>query len=169
MPIGHITTYNTYNAHGQPLTITDPNNVVTTLTYDARLRLTSRNVGGETTSFSYWPTGLLKQVTLPDSSYLVYTYDGAHRLTQINDELGNKIVYTLDAMGNRTAENSYDPSSNLHHTHTRVINALNQLYEDVNAAGTRSGHHYVRLRQQRQPDDDRRAIVPQYDQCLRSH
>jgi RHS repeat-associated protein len=134
--LSHVTTYNTYNAHGQPLTITDANNVVTMLTYDARLRLTSRNAAGEMTSFSYWPTGLLKQVTLPDNSYVIYTYDGAHRLTQINDGLGNKIVYTLDAQGNRTAENSYDPSSNLHRTHSRVINSLNELYQDVNAAGT---------------------------------
>src|SRR5207245_974777 len=48
---GQITTYNTYNAHGQPLTITDPNGVVTTLTYDLRQRLTSRQVGTETTTF----------------------------------------------------------------------------------------------------------------------
>jgi RHS repeat-associated protein len=134
--LGHVTTYNTYNAFGQPLTITDANNVVTTLTYDARLRLTSRQVGTETTSFSYWPTGLLKQVTLPDGSTLVYTYDVAHRLIQINDGLGNKVVYTLDAMGNRTAENTYDVSSVLHRTHSRVINSLNELYQDINAAGT---------------------------------
>jgi RHS repeat-associated protein len=88
------------------------------------------------TTFSYWPTGLLKQVTLPDTSYLLYTYDNAHRLTQISDGLGNKIVYTLDAMGNRTAENSYDPSNLLHYTHSRVFNSLNELYQDVNAAGT---------------------------------
>ena len=56
--LGHVTTYNTYNAHGQPLTITDPNGVVTTLTYDARQRLTSRTVGSEQTTFDYWPTGL---------------------------------------------------------------------------------------------------------------
>ena len=61
-PVGNVTTYNTYNAHGQPLTITDPNGVVTTLTYDNRERLTSRQVGTETTSFSYYPTGLLEQV-----------------------------------------------------------------------------------------------------------
>ncbi len=133
---GHITTYSSYNAHGQPLTISDPNGVVTTLTYDLRQRLTSRQVGGETTAFAYWPTGLLKQVTLPDASYVLYTYDGAHRLTQVSDGLGNKAVYTLDVMGNRTAENTYDPSSSLHRTHTRVINSLNQLYQEVNAAGT---------------------------------
>jgi RHS repeat-associated protein len=135
-PVGNVTTYNTYNAHGQPLTITDPNGVVTTLTYDARTRLTSRQVGTETTSFSYYPTGLLKQVTLPDSSYVLYTYDGAHRLTQISDGAGNSIQYTLDAMGNRTATKTYDPSSVLHLTHTRVYNTLNELYQDVNAANT---------------------------------
>ena len=135
-PVGNVTTYNTYNADGQPLTITDPNAVVTTLTYDARTRLTSRQVGTETTSFSYYPTGLLKQVTLPDSSYVLYTYDGAHRLTQISDGAGNSIQYTLDNAGNRTAEKTYDPSNNLHRAHTRVFNSLNQLYQDINAANT---------------------------------
>jgi RHS repeat-associated protein len=130
------TTYNTYNAHGQPLTITDPNGILTTLTYDARQRIKTRTTANETTAFDYWPTGLLKKVTLPDGSYLAYTYDGAHRLTQITDALGNKTVYTLDAMGNRTAEATYDPANALHRTHTRVFNTLNQLWKDVNAAGT---------------------------------
>ena len=113
---GHITTYDTYNAHGQPLTITDPNAVVTTLTYDARQRLTSRSVDAEQTTLAYWPTGLLKKVTLPDSSFLEYTYDAAHRLTEIEDSEGNRLVYTLDAMGNRTAENLRDSSNALTQT-----------------------------------------------------
>ncbi len=48
----------------------------------------------------------------------------------------NKVVYTLDNMGNRTAENTYDPSNALRRTHTRVFNTLSQLWKDVNAAGT---------------------------------
>ncbi len=135
-PVGNVTTYSTYNADGQPLTIKDPNGTVATLTYDASQRLTSRSVGGEVTGFTYYPTGLLQKVTLPDNSYVTYLYDAAHRLTEIDDDAGNRTVYTLDAMGNRTAENVYDPSGVLHRTHSRVINALNQLYEDVNAAGT---------------------------------
>jgi RHS repeat-associated protein len=134
--LGHVTTYDTYNAHGQPLTITDPNGVVTTLTYDARQRLTSRTVGTEQTIFDYWPAGLLKKVTLPDGSFLQYTYDAAHRLTQIADSEGNRIVYTLDAMGNRTAENLYDPSNALTQTRTRVFNTLNRLWKEIGAAGT---------------------------------
>jgi RHS repeat-associated protein len=134
--VGQVTTFNSYNPYGYPLTITDANGVVTTLTYDARQRLISRQVGTETTGFSYWPTGLLKKVTLPDASYLLYSYDAAHRLTQISDGLGNSIDYTLDAMGNRTAENAYDPSNTLHRTHARVFNSLSQLYQDINAANT---------------------------------
>jgi RHS repeat-associated protein len=134
--LGHTTTYDTYNAHGQPLTITDPNAVVTTLTYDLRQRLTSRSVAAELTTFEYWPTGLLKKVTLPDGSSLSYTYDGAHRLTQIADAEGNRMVYTLDAMGNRTAEQVYDAADVLTRTRTRVFNALNQLWKEIGAAGT---------------------------------
>jgi RHS repeat-associated protein len=134
--VGHTTTFNTYNAHGQPLTITDPNGVVTTMTYDARLRLTSRQVGTETTSYSYYPTGLLKTVTRPDSSAVTHTYDAAHRLTTVTDGAANYINYTLDNMGNHTAVNTYDPSNTLHLTHTQVFNTLSELYQDVNAAGT---------------------------------
>jgi RHS repeat-associated protein len=139
-----VTTYNSYNTRGQPTQITDPNGLVTTIAYDARQRLADRCVGatlpsctsGELTHLDYWPTGLLKKVTNPDASYIQYTYDAAHRLIQINDGASNKIVYALDNAGNRTAENSYDPSLNLKRTHTRVFNTLNQLWKDVNAAGT---------------------------------
>jgi RHS repeat-associated protein len=142
--LSHVTTYDAYNAHGQPTQITDANNLVSTLAYDTRQRLTDRCVGGtlpsctsgELTEIDYWPTGLLKKVTSPDGSFIEYTYDNAHRLTEIEDSTGNRIVYTLDAMGNRTAENTYDPSSNLKRTHTQVFNSLNQLWKDVNAAGT---------------------------------
>lgn len=141
-PVGNVTYYNSYNAHGQPLQIVSPTNVVTNLAYDARQRLTTRTVmptndsGTQTTTYTYYPTGLLKQATQPDGSDLQYAYDGAHRLTQITDTLGNKVVYTLDPMGNRIAENRYDPSGVLHYTHTRNFNTLNELYQDVNAAGT---------------------------------
>ena len=113
----HVTTYNTYNAHGQPTQITDPNGLVTTFAYDARQRLTDRCVRRHAAhvhrrrahASRLLADGLLKKVTNPDGSYIEYTYDAAHRLTQIKDGAINKIVYTLDNTGNRTAENTYDP------------------------------------------------------------
>jgi len=134
--LGQVTTFTSYNAYGEPLTITDPNSVVTTLTYDARERLVSSQVSTETTSYSYYPTGLLKAVTLPDSSTITYSYDNAHRLDKIADGLGNYIAYTHDAMSNVTGASSYDPSGVLHRTHTRAFNTLSELYEDIDAAGT---------------------------------
>jgi YD repeat-containing protein len=80
---GHVWTYNTYNAHGQPLTVTDPNGAITTLTYDLRQRLTSRSTVGETTGFSYYPTGLLKTVTLPDSSAITYAFSSVRGLQHV--------------------------------------------------------------------------------------
>lgn len=134
--LNQTTTFHTYNAHGQPLTLTDPNGVVTTLAYDTRQRLTSRQIGSETTTFQYWPTGLLKKVTLPDSSYLLYGYDDAHRLIKIEDHEGNRVEYALDAMGNRTTESAYDPSNALAHTRTQVFNSSSQLWKQIGAAGT---------------------------------
>lgn len=128
---GHLTTVTDYNAHGQPLVITDPNGLVTTLAYDARMRLTSRNVGGETTGYTYDNVGQLTRVTLPDASYLEYVYDAAHRLTEIRDNLGNKIIYTLDAMGNRKQEQVFDPTNQLKQTRSREYNNLNRLVKDI--------------------------------------
>src|SRR5204862_2937645 len=92
--LGHVTSITAYNAHGQPLTIIDPNGLTTNLSYDSRQRLTSRNVGGEITSYDYDGVGQLTKLTLPDGSFLSYSYDAAHRLTAMSDSLGNRIAYT---------------------------------------------------------------------------
>ncbi|MGC3980766.1 MAG: RHS repeat-associated core domain-containing protein [Steroidobacteraceae bacterium] len=140
--LGQTTTYNTYNAAGQPLTITDANGVVTTLTYDLRQRLTSRTVGSEATGFEYWPTGLLKKVTLPDSSTLTYSYDNAHRLTGITDSDGNRIAYTLDAAGNRTQEQVLDASNAVVRTRSRVFNTLSRLVQELGANSQSTSYSY---------------------------
>lgn len=139
---GHVTTVSHYDAHGQPLRIVDPNGLVTTLQYDARMRLTSRSIGGEVTAYTYDYAGLLKRVTQPDASYVDYTYDPAHRLTEIKDNLGNRIAYTLDLMGNRTAENIYDPANALTQARTREYNSLNRLWKEIGAAGQVSTFGY---------------------------
>src|SRR6185312_17213513 len=120
--LGHVTTYNTYDADGRPLTITDPNGTVKTLTYDARGHLKSELVAGETTAFTYYPTGLLEKVTLPDGSSLSYTYDAAHRLTSVKDPRNLTTSYGYDGFGDLTSQvspdtgtttNTYDSAGNL--------------------------------------------------------
>ena len=68
-----------------------------------------------------------KKATQPDGTWAAYTYDAAHRLTDVADNQGNSVHYTLDAMGNRTQEDYKDPSGTLRRTITRVIDALNRV------------------------------------------
>jgi len=130
---GHATQITAYDANGRPLSITDPNGLVTTLTYHPRGWLTSRQVGAELTSYSYDAVGQLSKVTMPDGSYLQYTYDAAHRLIQVNDSLNNRIAYTLDALGNRIKEEAFDPSNALSRTRQQVFDSLNRLHQMVGA------------------------------------
>ncbi|MBK8164196.1 MAG: RHS repeat protein [Gammaproteobacteria bacterium] len=131
--LSQVTQITSYDDHGHPLTIVDPNGLTTTLTYDLRGRLTSRTTGGETTTYTYDNVGQLTRVTLPDDSYLDFTYDEAHRLTGIADRLGNYITYTLDAMGNRLQEDVFDPNDTLTQTRSRVYSTMNRLLEDLGA------------------------------------
>jgi YD repeat-containing protein len=140
--LGQVTQILSYNAHGQPLTIVDPNGLTTNVTYDARLRLTSRNVSGEITTYGYDGVGQLLRVTLPDGSFLAYGYDTAHRLTGIADSAGNSITYTLDAMGNRTHEQVFDQGGSLAQTRSRVFDALNRLAQDIGAQSQTTQYAY---------------------------
>jgi YD repeat-containing protein len=126
-PLGQVTQFTRYNAHGQVEEITDPNGVVTTLTYDLRQRLISRSTAGETTAFQYDPVGQLTRLTQPDGSYINYSYDAARRLTEVADNQGNRIAYTLDAAGNRTKEEVFDPQGALAKTLTRAYDALGRM------------------------------------------
>ncbi len=131
--LGHVTTVNSYDPSGRPLQVTDPNGLVTVYTYKPRGWLASRQVGSELTQYDYWPTGLLKKLTLPDGAYLQYSYNAAHQLTDNYDQLGDHIHYTPDVMGNNTQVQVYGPSGTLVQTHSRVYNTLNELYQDVGA------------------------------------
>lgn len=139
---GHTTSITAYNAHGQPLTIVDPNGLTTTLAYDARQRLASRTVGTEATTYAYDFAGQLTKVTLPDGSFLSYGYDDAQRLTQIQDNLGNRIVYTLDNIGNRTLEEVRDPANALAQTRSRVFSSLNRLFRELGASSQTTEYAY---------------------------
>ena len=131
--LNHVTTFVSYDAHGRPTEIHDPNAVVTTLTYTPRGWLRSRTVAGEITTYDYDDVGQIVKVTAPDGSFIRYQYDAAHRLTEITDRLGNLIQYTLDPMGNRLKEEVYDPTDGLRGTMQREYDALNRLKKEIGA------------------------------------
>ncbi len=106
---GQVTTFNTYNVSGQPLMITDPNGFVATADVRCPWKDHIQCYWRGEDTIAYYPTGLPKQVTLADGSYLQYTYNGAHQLTAISDAIGNVDQFVVDVMGNRVRETAFGP------------------------------------------------------------
>ncbi|UGB17594.1 DUF6531 domain-containing protein [Stenotrophomonas maltophilia] len=137
-----------YDAFGRPLSVKDANGVVTDYTYHARGWPTSVTVRGATTAenrvtqISYWPTGQVQQITEPDGSSVSYVYDAALRLTDIEDNAGNTIHYTLDNAGNRLKEDTLDAGGTLRRTLARTFNTLGQLTALKDASNHATGFAY---------------------------
>jgi RHS repeat-associated protein len=140
--LGHLTSIDNYDGSGRPLQITDPNGLVTALSYFPRGWLKTRQAGSELTQYDYYPTGLLKTLSLPDGRSLQYSYNAAHQLTQVADQLGDKIVYTPDAMGNNTQVQVFNPNGTLVQTHSRAYNNLDELYQDISAQNHATTYGY---------------------------
>ncbi len=120
--LGHQTTFTSYDLFGNVLSQTDPNNVETQFTYDAKGRLTETRIVGSTpaddivTEQRYDNDGKLAYVRLPNCveagvgcAYSTdYVYDSSGRVKETIDPYGNKIVYTYDSAGNKTREEYRD-------------------------------------------------------------
>ncbi|MGD9582227.1 MAG: RHS repeat-associated core domain-containing protein [Lysobacterales bacterium] len=146
--LGQTTEYQRYDGAGRVLRIKDANGVITDLGYHARGWLQTRSVranadgspsaGDATTSLAYDGVGQVTRITQADGAFIDYGYDDAHRLIRISDNLGNRISYTLDPAGNRTAENTFDPANALTRNLGRVYDNLGRLHQQLTAA---SGPH----------------------------
>ena len=136
----------THTGGGRPLTIVDPNNVMTTLTYSPRNWLLTSTVqtsgGNRTTAYGYDAAGNLTRVTQPDNSYYAGSYDPAHRLIQVADGFGNSINYTLDAGDDATASNIKNPSGVITRGHSATFDMLRRKLTDVNGTGWQTGYEY---------------------------
>jgi RHS repeat-associated protein len=140
--LGHVTQYTSYDLNGRLLTFVDPNGVTTALTYDDRGRLTSKTEGALKTSLEYDLTGNLTKLTLPDNSFLEFTYDAAHRLIGIEDALGNRIAYTLDKTSNVTKVQAFDSANVQKYVHSYAYDTSNRLIRSIAAQGRSTSFTY---------------------------
>jgi RHS repeat-associated protein len=142
--LGHITQYTNYDANGNVGTITDPNGVVTQLTYDQRNRI--KTVTNQSTSavteYFYDARGNISYIIPPEGNRVDFAYNLADRVTQITDNLGNKIQYEYDVEGNRTGEDIFDPQQNLKKSLDFTFDAYNRLKRIVNPDTTYTEYTY---------------------------
>ena len=136
-PLGHVTSYDTYDMYGNPGRSTDPNGVVSAMTYTPEgwpLTITRDSTGTpSTTTLTYDAIGNVTQSKDADGVTTTYTYDDAGRVTDITDAVGNRIHYTLDVAGNRLKEETFDSTNTLKRTVSRTYNTLSQLLTVVDA------------------------------------
>jgi RHS repeat-associated protein len=125
--LGHVTQYG-YDSANRVVSRTEPNGLVTTFTWDARDRLLAQTAGGQpTTTFTYNPTGTLETASLSTGLVVSYSYDAAHRLTGWSNNRGESGLYTLDGLGNRTAEQIKDSAGNVARNLVRTVNSINRI------------------------------------------
>ncbi|WP_177192781.1 RHS repeat protein [Variovorax sp. OV084] len=139
--LGHVTSY-TYDLANRVVSSTAPNGLVSTYTYDLRDRLLTQSVGGLTTVLTYKPYGTVETVSLPTGLALTYTYDAAHRLVGWSNNRGESGTYTLDGMGNRTAEQIKDSAGNVAWSVARTVNNINRLSGRTEGANQSSTFGY---------------------------
>lgn len=171
--LGRATEVLGYDPQGRPLSVLDANGVVTDYEYTPRGWLTATKVRGANntveaddriTRIEYEPTGLAKKVTLPNGVFTNYTYDAAYRLTDITDNAGNKIHYTLDPVGNRKQEDTKTAGGTLRRTLSRMFNTLGQLEVLKDASQNATTFHYdVNGNQDQVSDALLRSTTQAYD------
>jgi RHS repeat-associated protein len=144
--LSQVTSVTAHNGRGLPLSITDPNGIVTELAYDARGRLTevtvNPGVGEAVTGMAYDAAGNLVSMTLPDGATLAYEYDSASRLTAIENGAGERIEYNLDAMGHRTAEAVKANGGAVARSQSWVFDELGRLLRHLGAASQQTEYAY---------------------------
>jgi RHS repeat-associated protein len=105
---GDRTVSYSYYENGLRKTVTDPEGVVTTYTYDALNRLKSAATAAGTTAYTYFPDGLIQDVRYPNGVTAVHAYDRADRLVSLINRKDGVVIssyaYGYDPNGNRQTQ-----------------------------------------------------------------
>lgn len=139
---GQITELLAHDGAGRIRSIRDVAGVVTDFEYDPRGWLVARkmrgtNDAGETDDrierIEYTADGLVHRVVQPDGVFVTFGYDDIQRLTSITDRDGHRMVYTLNAAGEREREDIRDAGGALLQTVSRTFDTLGRLQSVVDA------------------------------------
>jgi len=114
IPGGQNTTTYTYDPASNLATVTYPNGLQSTFTYDDLNRVTALNNGKASYSCTLGPTGNRTAAVESSGRALSWSYDGIYRLTQETISLdpmskNGTVAYGLDPVGNRLSQTASIP------------------------------------------------------------
>lgn len=142
---GHSATIVAYDKAGRVARRTDTNGVITDIAYSIRgwpttIVVRERRDGTPSaadaqTSVAYSVAGTLIATTDPDGVTYNYGYDAAHRLIEVIDQEGNRIHFTLDAMGNRVKEEIFDIGGVSRFSKSRAFDGRGNLIRENDGSG----------------------------------
>jgi RHS repeat-associated protein len=85
--------------------------------------------------YKWYPSGALQQLTFPDGSYLHYTYNEAGHLTEIRNNIDEKITFEPNAVGDWVEARTLDASSEVKRLQVRAFDELSRLLKDISPFG----------------------------------
>src|SRR5574341_1533193 len=146
-PLGQRTDYTNYTPAGDLQQITDPNGLVTLLTYNTNRQVTQMTQQGAgpggidvVTTFEY-TSGDLTAIQLPKGNVIVYTWGTtvtphtllsiSRRATRTGPDL-EKIAYSYDSAGNRIHEEVRDAAGSLRRFQNYAYDTRNRLSKVFN-------------------------------------
>jgi RHS repeat-associated protein len=114
LPNGLNTTTYTYDPASNLATVTYPNGLQSSFTYDDLNRVTALNNGKASYSYTLGPTGSRQSAAESSGRTLSWNYDGIYRLTNETISLdpmskNGTVAYGLDPVGNRQTQTSSIP------------------------------------------------------------
>lgn len=143
--LNHAFAFSGHNVYGYPTTMVDPNNVTTTIAYDARGRLTSISAGGATTSFQYTVRNDLKKITFGDNSHISLTYDDGGTLVSMTDQAGermdfNRLLSNIAGRNHESVTQRTFTSGNVQRMNSTVhFDALGRIWKIFDLTGAAGG------------------------------
>lgn len=135
---GKVITVNSYDTRGNATSITGIDGRTKNMTYDIRGRLLSETVNGATNNYSYDQAGNLITSSFASGYELTMTYDPAHRLTKIEDNMGGSEEFVLDSTTGKPVNTNTYQNSILVRTMNQVLNNVGDTIKTYNSDSTKA-------------------------------
>ena len=176
--LGHVTEYSQHTALGRPGAITDPNGLVTRLTYNQRGWLTEvKRIGSHTSRMhiEYLANGLPSVLHTEQGETLQVRYNDARQVTGLTNSLGEQIAVTPNAVSGAWETLSIqNPQGQKVLVKQRQLDELGRVIALIGHAGQQTRMHYdkaglpVRIEQQAgEEPTGLLTTVQQYDALAR--